>query len=85
MHRDMDLVRAILLAVESHPEGFAPQHLAIDGYTPEQIGYHATILREAGLVEAIDLTAHNSTGPMAITFLLEATTLGILRQNGGST
>lgn len=66
MQRDMDLVRAILLAVERHPQGFAPQELAIEGYTPEQIGYHATILKEAGLVDAIDSTSSDDTGPMAV-------------------
>ena len=54
MQRDMDLVRAILLAVEAHPAGFAPDPLAIEGYTDEQIGYHATILKEAGMVEGIE-------------------------------
>jgi hypothetical protein len=66
MQRDMDLVRAILLAVEAHPDGYAPHPLAIDGFTPAQIGYHAVILKEAGLVEAIDSTSGDDAGPMAI-------------------
>ena len=65
MRRDMDLVRAILIAVEAHPDGFAPSEIAIEGYSPEQIGYHATIMSEAGLVEAeVDGTIGGS-GPMA--------------------
>jgi len=66
MQRDMDLVRTMLLAVEAHPQGFAPHPLAIEGYTSAQIGYHSTILKEAGLVEAIDSTSSDDTGPMAI-------------------
>jgi len=66
MQRDMDLVRAILLAIERHPDGFAPQQLSIMGYTPEQVGYHATLLKEAGLVEAIESTNYDDTSPMAI-------------------
>jgi len=66
MQRDMDLVRAILLAVEAHTQGYAPDPLVIDGYSREQIGYHATILKEAGLVEAIDSTSMDDAGPMSI-------------------
>ena len=66
MQRDMDLIRAILLAVESHAEGFAPHDLAVAWFTPEQIGYHATLLKEAGLVEAITTTTLDSTGPMCV-------------------
>jgi hypothetical protein len=62
----MELVRAILFAVEAHPNGFAPQQIEISGYTPEQIGYHATLLKEANLVEAVDSTTYDDSGPMAI-------------------
>ncbi len=36
MKRDMDLIRAMLLAIEAHPTGFAPK-IEISGYTQEQI------------------------------------------------
>ena len=65
MKRDMDLVRAILLEVEKHSDGFAPCELEIDGYTPEQIAYHAYIMGEAGLVHAIDTTHTGSSSPEA--------------------
>ncbi len=53
MPRNMDLVREILFAIE---ENTYPQRLAEKGYTPEQIGYHVHIMKQAGLVNAIDVT-----------------------------
>ena len=50
MKRDMDLIRAILLAVEDEPSSHAPE-IEIQGYTQEQVGYHAELLKEAGFVE----------------------------------
>jgi hypothetical protein len=66
MQRDMDLVRQILLKVEEHPTGFAPNKIKIDGYTSEQIGYHAYIMGEAGLLNVIDVTTNDSSGPEAM-------------------
>lgn len=65
MKRDMDLVRAILLAVEAHERGFAPSDLRIEGYTHEQIAYHAFIMDEAGLVAASDDINRGSRSPEA--------------------
>jgi hypothetical protein len=62
MHRDMDLVRKILMAVADNPSGWAPSGLEIEGYTDEQIGYHALIMIEAGLVAGEDVTVMRS-GP----------------------
>jgi hypothetical protein len=66
MKRDMDLVRAILMEVEKHSAGFAPSEMKIDGYTPDQIAYHAHIMGQAGLVNAIDVTHMGSAGPEAM-------------------
>jgi hypothetical protein len=52
MKRDMDLVRKILFACETHEHGFEPQPLTITGHTDEQIGYHVALMAEAGLVDA---------------------------------
>lgn len=65
MKRDMDLIRAILLVVESYPSGFAPK-IEIPGYTQEEINYHAFLLGEAGLARVCDMTNHDSTSPEAI-------------------
>ena len=66
MQRDMDLVREILLALERHPSGFSPDDLQIDGYTHEQIAYHAYIMGQAGLIEVADTTTMDSPGPEAM-------------------
>jgi len=65
MKRDMDLIRAMLLAIESESSGFAPK-IEILGYTEEQIGYHASLLGEAGLAKVVDVTSAGSKGPEAI-------------------
>jgi hypothetical protein len=65
MQRDMDLIRAILLKMEAHPHGYAPK-LDLDGYTPEEIGFHVSIMGQAGLIKACDCTSHDDTSPSAI-------------------
>ena len=64
MKLDMDLVRKMLLAVESNTHGFAPK-IEIEGYTEEQIGYHAVLLGEAGLVVTNDFTSFGDKSPNA--------------------
>ena len=66
MKRHMDLVRQILLVVEEHEVAYAPREIEIEGYTKEQIEYHAFIMGEAGLVYTIDTTSASSSGPQAI-------------------
>ena len=44
MKRDMDLVRAIVLAIEAAPTGFAPNSVEIPGHTGEEIGYHVHLI-----------------------------------------
>ena len=61
----MDLVRAILFAVEAHSSGFAPRQIEIKGYTGEQIAYHAYIMADAKLVHATDTTHMQSSSPEA--------------------
>lgn len=61
MKRDMDLIRELLLRIESfeiEPGGTTPSlrpafdtELQIDGYTPDQVDYHLNHLIDAGLVE----------------------------------
>lgn len=59
MKRDMDLIRELLLKLESVPAEmgdvyvFAPEDMEVnvDGYTPAQIGYHLSLLREVGLID----------------------------------
>jgi len=66
MKRDMELIRKMLLAMEGEPSGFAPISFALDGYTGEQIGYHALLLVEAGLADGNEVTHTESSSPTAI-------------------
>lgn len=63
MKRDMDLVRKILLAMEEHEHGFAPRQIDIEGYSGEQIAYHAYLMDEAGLIKAANTTHMGSSSP----------------------
>jgi len=65
MKRDMDLIRAILLTIEESEHDYAPK-IEIPGYTQEQIGYHAILLKEAGLIEATEVSTMGSQSPEAI-------------------
>ena len=59
MKRDMDLCRKILLSVEAREESVGPEEVKIEGYTADQIGYHAKLLADAGLVEGLGMSVHH--------------------------
>jgi hypothetical protein len=63
MQRNMDLVRMILMRMESSPTGRVPQDLQIMSFPPEQVAYHAHIMKQEGLIEGVDLTHMRSAGP----------------------
>ena len=65
MKRDMDLVRKILRACEDSPDGHVG-HISIEGYSEQKIGFHATLMIEAGLVAGADVTACGDDGPQSI-------------------
>ncbi len=61
MKRDMDLARQILFAIEDNDE--APGgwiDLSIPNRSDEEVSYHVKILKDAGLIEAIDLSSSTS-------------------------
>ncbi len=62
MQRNMDLVRTILMRLESNPSGKAAPDFGNVGYTPEQIGYHSHIMMQEGLLEGNDVTSSESAG-----------------------
>jgi len=52
----MDLVRIILMRIEdSRSEGAVPP-FGLQGFAPEQVDYHAHIMMEDGLIEAVDVS-----------------------------
>ena len=61
----MELIRRILFALEEHEHGYAPATLSIEGYTQEQIEYHAYLMLQAGLVEGVATTDFHSSSPSA--------------------
>ncbi|MGL4550862.1 MAG: DUF2513 domain-containing protein [Gemmataceae bacterium] len=65
MQRNMDLVRMIMTRLESSPGGWAPP-FGIQSFSPQEIGYHAHIMMQEGLIEAVDVTSTESSGPEAI-------------------
>lgn len=73
MKRDMELIRKILLAVEEHEHGFAPDVLKIEGYDEDAIGYHQYLICDAGLADGIDDRTLASVSPTCqITMLTSA-------------
>jgi len=58
MKRDMDLIRELMLLLEERPvpavgiEWLAPETLQVAGRSVEEIGYHLSLLEQAGFIEA---------------------------------
>lgn len=65
MKRDLDLIRKMVLAIESAESGWAPE-LSFEAYTPCQVGYHAYLLVDAGLAKGVDNSAHGGQAPSAV-------------------
>jgi len=63
MKRDMDLIRKILLKIESDEHGFANPEIKIDDYNQEEIGYNAILIGEAGLAVVSNVTHMGSPSP----------------------
>ena len=59
MQRKLDLIRAILLETEQHPEPTRPILIKAPGYAPGEVAYHIRLLHEAGYLDAVDLSTPN--------------------------
>lgn len=66
MQRDLDLIRKLLLVMESREHAFVREELSIEGYSQEQIGFHIYLLGEAGLAKVLDNSHINSESPSAL-------------------
>ena len=62
MKRDMELIRKMALLMEDHESGWAPD-MIFEGYSAEQVGYHAFLLVDSGLATGSDVTNSLSSGP----------------------
>lgn len=65
MKRDMELVRAILLALEARDHFSPSTAIEIEGYEEHEVGYHSLLILEAGLAEGDETTTRGS-GPTAL-------------------
>ncbi len=73
MKRDIDLIRSILIACENNEHGYAPSEITVEGYSAEEIGFHAHLMWQAGLVDAVDVSGFGDKSPQAdITSLTNA-------------
>jgi hypothetical protein len=62
MRRDMDLIRKMILAIEDHPSGWAPQDLTVDGYAPHPFGSPPAAERRIEIGEKPDAGAGGEGG-----------------------
>lgn len=65
MKRDLETIRAILLAVEAKPTA-APARIDVPGVGPDVLEYHLELLVEAGYVKGYRMMT--VTLPMALTW-----------------
>jgi hypothetical protein len=65
MKRNMELVRAILLAMDAHEHGVAPDGFTIAGYDDEVIGHHVWLMAQGQLVTAVVVTTQTDRSPVA--------------------
>ncbi|WP_069130672.1 DUF2513 domain-containing protein [Rhodohalobacter halophilus] len=70
MKRDINLIKEILIEIE---ESGAPKEsldVEIQGRSPEIVSYHIMLMKQAGLVEAEDVSGSNSFGwiPISLTW-----------------
>jgi hypothetical protein len=49
--------------MEADPSGRAPRDLGIISHSAEEVGYHAHIMAQEGLIEGVDITTMRSKGP----------------------
>jgi hypothetical protein len=71
MRRNLDLVREILIWMEARPEGRNVNwKIEIEGFTDDEIGYHAYLMNQAGLIIAADATPLESASPKWIPNML---------------
>jgi len=65
VERDMDLVKAILLELEENTPGtsYGSGGLEVEGHSVEEVHFHLYLLKQAGLIEAEEVTSFADVGP----------------------
>jgi Hypothetical protein (DUF2513) len=64
MKRDMDLVRKILIALEDGESGYAGE-MHVEGYTDVQVGFHATLMIDGGLITGTPIEVQGDPYPIS--------------------
>jgi hypothetical protein len=59
----LDLIRTLLIELESAPFEHGWVDLELEGYSPDQVSYHVRILADQGLIEAVDLSTKDKDWP----------------------
>jgi len=72
LNRDMDLIKAILLELEKHTPGtiYNAEDFKVEGSTPEEVHFHLYLLKQAGLIHALNVTGGGTPVPEMIPFWL---------------
>lgn len=70
MKRNMDLARAILVALEESPSVSNPVEFSIPDFSDDEVTYHVKLLHQAGLIEALDISGVNQAKwlPISLTW-----------------
>lgn len=63
MKRDLQLIRKLVLAIEDIPTGYVNDDIQIEGFSKEEIAYHAYLLVDAGYAKGIEITNLTDTSP----------------------
>ena len=60
MKRDLDLIRDVLLKMEDTLPGttYNNEDFVISGHEPEEVHFHMWLLKDAGLIEGLDVTTN---------------------------
>ncbi len=63
MKRDLELIRKLVLATEASPTAYVRNDIEIEGYSPEEIGYHSYLLVDTGLAKGVDTRTLGKSSP----------------------
>lgn len=69
MKRDMELIRQLLLNLESEEEPLCHRRTVLSGYDKRTVDYHFALLIEAGLVEGKVMTADDGIVAVSVSRL----------------
>lgn len=53
MKLNLDIIRAILLQIESQPRGFIGEQISVNGYSNDEVVYHLVLMMDKGLIEGV--------------------------------